>query len=146
MRSLILIVFILLICSCPARALIDPFVNQLEEKVKVLRKQAEKAKKNEMKKEVIKEAKLFTPKIPKPLNQLKVQGIISQDGKYYLVLLDPETGETYLIAPGDPVAPDTKVAEISMDRVVLHKFFYKNNKLVREIITLKVDTEGISNG
>jgi len=144
MRALLPLVISLLIASgAPAQELVDPFVNPIELKEKLLEKALEAKKKA---KPLPEKVSLFRPKIPKPITEMKIEGLISAQGRLMLVVVDPQTGETYFLKEGDPVAPDAKIAKITPERVVIYRYKRAGGKLVKETVILNVDTEGLSNG
>lgn len=121
--------------------MVDPFINPIkveEEKLKKLKEQREKLSK-EGKKRVV---NLFKPAIPKPLDDLSIQGVISSAKGYLLIVLDPETGETYMLREGDAVSPSEKIVKITPKKVVIVRYFYKRDKLLKSYETLNVNSEG----
>ncbi len=121
--------------------MVDPFINPIkveEEKLKKLKEQREKLSK-EGKKHVV---NLFKPAIPKPLDDLSIQGVISSAKGYLLIVLDPETGETYMLREGDAVSPSEKIVKITPKKVVIVRYFYKRGKLLKSYETLNVNSEG----
>jgi len=144
MRTLLPIAITLLITSgALAQELVDPFVNPVKIKEKLLERMLEAKKKV---KPIPEKVSLFRPKIPKPLTEMKIEGLISAQGRLILVVADPQTGETYFLKEGDPVAPDAKIAKIAPDRVIIYRYKRIKGKLVKETVILNVDTEGLSNG
>ncbi len=140
MRLLTLFLFFWVL-SVPARGAewVDPFVNP----IKLQEKKLEKLKK--LKEQLAKEKKevhLFRPAIPKPLDQLSIQGVISGKNGYILVVLDPETGETYMLKAGDAISPAEKIVKITPEKIVIVRFVYKNGKLRKVYRTVKVNLEG----
>jgi len=130
--------------------LVDPFVNPV--KIKIKRAEEEMKLKEKLIKAKValatlpEKVKLFKPKIPKPLNEMKIEGVIGTGNKLLLVVVDPGTGETYLLKEGDPVAPDEKIARITFNRVVVYRYKRIAGRIVKETVILNVDTEGFSNG
>ncbi len=118
---------------------VDPFVNPIklrEKRLEKLRKLKEQLAREK------KEVRLFRPAIPKPLDQLSIQGVISGKNGYILVVLDPETGETYMLKAGDAVSLAEKIVKITPEKVVIVRFVYKNGKLRKVYRTVKVNLEG----
>ena len=114
MRKILFIAGILgLTLTANGEEMIDPFLNPILVKEQALIK----AKKN--KRKVLKKVKLFKPRINVPFNKLNIQGIIGNNGKHYLVLLNPETRETFLLTEGEPITPDEKIEKITNDSVVI---------------------------
>ncbi len=138
----ILIGLIFLSLGKEALGMVDPFVNPIVIKEKLLKLKMEREAKV---KRTPTKVRLFKPKLKKPFDQLSIQGIIGSNGKLYLVVLDPETGQTYFLKEGDPVAPDEKIAKITPSAIILWKYKRVKGKLVRKKIVLNVDTED-SNG
>ena len=147
MRLLISISLILLLSSLAysqkveSVKMVDPFINPIkveEEKLKKLKEQKEKLNKEGKKRTV----NLFKPVIPKPLDELSIQGIISSVKGYLLIVLDPETGETYMLKEGDAISPSEKIVKITPTRVVIVRYFYKKGKLFKSYETLNVNSEG----
>jgi type II secretory pathway component PulC len=126
-----------------AEGYVDPFVNPVYLKEKQLEKLQEIKKEQ---KKTPTQVKLFEPKLPKPLRSLSIQGTIESKGKRVLVVIDPETGETFFLREGDPVSPDTKIVKITQNKVILVKFYRLKGKLKKKTLTLNVDTEGLNNG
>lgn len=120
---------------------IDPFVNPIKAKEEKLKKL--KDLKRELGKESGKNSvKLFKAVIPRPLNELSIQGVISSDDRYILVVLDPETGETYMLKEGDAVSPSEKIVRITPSQVVIARYYYKRGRLIKSYETLNVNLEG----
>lgn len=147
MRLLISISLILLLSSLAysqkveSVKMVDPFINPIkveEEKLKKLKEQKEKLNKEGKKRTV----NLFKPAIPKPLDELSIQGVISSVKRYLLIVLDPETGETYMLKEGDAISPSEKIVKITPTRVVIVRYFYKKGKLFKSYETLNVNSEG----
>ena len=115
----------------------DPFITPITLQEKKLLK----VKQQLSTKESTKSLNLFKPKVPKPLESLKIQGILEADGSKLLVVSDPSTGESFILKEGDPVAPDTKLAKINWDSVELEKYYQKDGKVKRKILVLKVNGE-----
>jgi len=147
MRLLISISLILLLSShaysqkVESVKMVDPFINPIkveEEKLKKLKEQKEKLNKEGKKRTV----NLFKPAIPKPLDELSIQGVISSVKGYLLIVLDPETGETYMLKEGDAISPSEKIVKITPTRVVIVRYFYKKGKLFKSYETLNVNSEG----
>lgn len=138
--SLILLVNIKASAFATERKFADPFINPIkvkEEKLKEL-----KIKKNSKEASREKVVRIFKPLLPKPFSELSIQGIISLNGKYILVVLDPETGETYLLKEGDAISPSEKIVKITPSQVVIARYYYKHGKLLKSYKTLNVDSEG----
>lgn len=144
MRPLILFLPLLLIVSnsyALEGKLVDPFVNPIkvkEEKLKKLKELKEKLNREAGKKVV----KLFKSVLPKPLDELSIQGVISSGNRYVLVVLDPETGETYMLKEGDAVSPSEKIVRITPSQVVIARYYYKRGRLIKSYETLNVNLEG----
>jgi len=139
-RAIILLAVFLSVTPAVAREIVDPFVNPILSRQKVLKAELER-KRSLAGAPRSQEVNLFKPKINKPLSKLSIQGVIEENGKYILVLLDPETGQTFFLKEGDPIAPDEKIAKITLDRVVIYRFKKVKGKIVKEKITISVDTE-----
>jgi len=144
MRLLILLLPLLLIVSnsyALEEKFVDPFVNPIkvkEEKLKKLKELKEKLNREAGKKVV----KLFKSVLPKPLDELSIQGVISSGNRYVLVVLDPETGETYMLKEGDAVSPSEKIVRITPSQVVIARYYYKRGRLIKSYETLNVNLEG----
>ena len=140
MRKILFIAGILgLTLTANGEEMIDPFLNPILIKEQALIK----VKKN--KRKVLEKVKLFKPRINVPLNKLKIQGIIENNGKHYLVFLNPETEETFLLTEGEPITPNEKIEKITNDSVVIIKYRKLKGKLVKEKFILNVDKEGLNN-
>jgi len=126
--------------------LADPFVNKLKVKEELWKKQLEtlqalKAKKAATKR--VEKPHLFRPVIPKPLEALKIEGIAGSGGTLFLVVSDPETGETYLLKEGDPIAPNEKIALIDANRgiVLIDQYMLVDGNLIKKQRFIKVNKE-----
>ncbi len=142
-RALTAIAVIGLTVGASAQEMIDPFVNPIAIREKALKLKIEMARSRE---ETLQEVRLFKPKLKKPFDRLSIQGVIGSNGKLYLILLDPETGETYFLKEGDPIAPDAKIAKIMANGIVIYRYKRVKGRLVKEKVILNVDTEGLNNG
>ncbi len=148
MRLLISLLLVLLLDSSGVyskqvekNGMADPFINPIkvkEEKLKKLKELKEKLTSKEEKRSV----RLFKPAIPKPLMELSIQGVISSGKGYLLIVLDPETGETYMLKEGDAVSPSEKIVRITPSKVVVVRYSYRKGKLVKSYETLNVNLEG----
>ena len=138
--KLFLVIFSIFCTSVQAAGLIDPFVNPLQVKEEKLLKIREQAKKQDVG-EKRKKNKFFKPVIDKPFEKLSIQGIIGAKGKIFLVLYDPETGETFLLKEGDAISPSEKIYKLFPNKVVLVKYFYKDGKIEKIYKTLNVNVE-----
>ncbi|SMP04603.1 hypothetical protein SAMN06265339_0239 [Desulfurobacterium pacificum] len=120
----------------------DPFLNPINLIIK--KKLAEKAYLNKKKLNLKpSKVKLFKPVIPVPLDSLVIEGVIGVgNDNYQLVTTDPNTGRTFIIKPGDPIAPDAKVVKITPNKVYIVKYSKVGKKLVKKTLVLKVNTEG----
>ena len=119
---------------------IDPFTNPIKvEEEKLMKLKINKNSEEESKEKI---AKIFKPILPKPFNKLIIQGVISIDNKYILVVLDPETGETYLLKEGNAISPFEKIVEITPSKIVIARYYYKRGKLFKSYETLNVNLEG----
>jgi len=144
MKALLtLAITLLLTAEATAQELVDPFINPIEIKEKLLEKALEAKKKV---KPLPEKVNLFKPKIPKPLTEMKIEGLINANGRLLLVVVDPQTEETYLLKEGDPIAPDAKIAKITPDKVIIYRYKKIKGKLVKETVILNVDMEGLNNG
>ncbi|WP_456456649.1 pilus assembly protein PilP [Thermovibrio sp.] len=114
---------------------IDPFRNPIYE----LQKRLEAKK--EVQETVIK-PNLFKPKIPVPFERLSIQGVIKKGNKFILVLLDPETGETYFLKEGDAVSKNEKIAKITTSQVILTEYLKKGKRLIVRKIALEIEKGG----
>lgn len=139
--KLVLLLTLLFSASSYAKNWADPFVNPIKIKEERLLKLKEaKSKLNFGKKQ--KKFNLFKPTVPKPLDELSIQGVLGLKGKYLLVVSDPETGETFILKEGDAVSPSEKIVRIFPDKIVIVRFFYRKGKLNKSYKTLKVNSEG----
>jgi len=145
--ALIVAIIVALTASAGAQELADPFVNQLKlkEKASGVKKRPSftgfsipKSKSKRKNKKV----KLFSSKLPQPLELLKIDGVIEAGGVRLLVVTDPETGQTFFLKEGDAVSESEKIGEILPDRVVIYRYKNLNGHLKKEVVTLKVDMEG----
>jgi len=118
---------------------VDPFINPIKLKEEKLRKLKELKQKLNKQKQVV---KLFKPVIPKPLTELSIQGVLNAGKGYLLIVLDPETGETYMLKEGDAVSPSEKIVKITPSKVIIARYLYKRGKLVKSYETLNVNLEG----
>ncbi len=117
---------------------VDPFVNPI--KVQIERKiSGEKKKTKFLDNRVV---NLFKPAIPESLENLSIQGVIGVNGRYYLVVYDPETGETFVLKKGDAISASEKITDITPDRVTIVRYIYKAGKLIKKREVLKVNSEG----
>ncbi len=136
----ILLGIIAIFCmSAHATGLVDPFVNPLQIKERELMKLKEQLK--ERNKKVERKNDFFKPVINKPFEKLSIQGVIEAEGKTFLVLYDPETGETFLLKEGDAISSSEKIYKLSAKKVVLVKYFYKDGKIKKAYKTLNVNVE-----
>ncbi|WP_456418952.1 hypothetical protein [Thermovibrio sp.] len=142
-RALTAIAVIGLTVGASAQEMVDPFVNPIAIREKALKLKIEMARSRE---EALQEVRLFKPKLKKTFDRLSIQGVIGSNGKLYLILLDPETGETYFLKEGDPIAPDAKIAKIMANGIVIYRYKRVKGRLVKEKVILNVDTEGLNNG
>ena len=138
--KLFLIIFTVFYTSVQAAELVDPFVNPLqvkEEKLLRLKEREEKQRIGEKRRR----NDFFKPVINKPFEKFSIQGVIEAKGKKFLVLYDPETGETILLKEGDAISSSEKIYKLSSEKVVLVKYFYKNGKIEKAYKTLNVNVE-----
>jgi len=140
-RALLIAGVLGLTATATGKEMIDPFINPILTKEQILIENKDK----ETLKEIPKEINLFKPKIDVPFSKLSIQGVIKKDGKRYLVLLDPETGETFILTEGDPISPNEKIAKITNGSITVFKYRKFKGKLIKEEIKLNVDTEGLNN-
>lgn len=147
MRLLIFLLLILMLSSSSysqetgETKFVDPFINPIKLKEEKLKKLEElKGKLNKGNKNNL--VRLFKPAISKPLTELSIQGVLSGGKGYLLVVLDPETGETYMLREGDAVSPSEKIVRITPSKVVIARYFYRKGKLVKSYETLNVNLEG----
>ena len=139
MRRFVVLFFMFsAITSYAQSSWIDPFVNpikvQMEKKIS-----REKRKVSFPKKKAV---NLFKPVIPESLENLSIQGVIGVNGKYYLVVYDPETGETFVLKKGDAISASEKITDITPNRVTIVRYVYKAGKLTKKSKVLKVNSEG----
>ncbi len=142
-RKIVIITAIFILTSIPVLASIkDPFLNlinltikkRLEEKVYINKKKLNLKPS---------QVNLFKPVIPVLFNSLVVKGVIGTGkGRYCLVTADPNTGQTFIIKPGNPIASDAKVTKVTPEKVYIIKYSKLGKKLVKKILVLKVNTEG----
>lgn len=135
----IFLTVLLLPFSARGSTLVDPFVNPIklkEAKLKKLKELEEKLREEK------REVRLFKPVIPRPLEDLSIQGIISGGKGYKLVLLDPETGETYILKEGDAISPSEKLVKITPSKLIIVQYLYKNGRLRKIYRTVNVNLEG----
>jgi len=130
-----------LTATATGKEMIDPFINPILTKEQILIENKDK----ETLKEIPKEINLFKPKIDVSFSKLNIQGVIKKDGKHYLVLLDPETGETFILTEGDPISPNEKIVKITNGSITVFKYRKYKGKLIKEKIKLNVDTEDLNN-
>jgi len=133
-----LICVLLLLFPLRAYSYFDPFLNPIKLKEEQLKNSIEKSRK----KIEVKGLSLFTPVIPKPLEDLSIQGVVSSGNTRYLVLLDPSTGETFLLREGDAISKNEKIVKITPTEVVIAVFKQKNGKVVKSYRRLKLNREG----
>ena len=142
MRGIFFLVFSLMVGT---KALaFDPFVNlvRLKEAEIYRQKLREQNRLTLVKQREKQELRLFTPVIRKPLSELSIQGVISSSHGYRLVLLDPSTGETFLLKPGDPVGKSEKLLKVTPKEVVIVKFKRKGLKIAKSYERIKIDLGG----
>ena len=135
----IFLTVLLLPFSARGFTLVDPFVNPIklkEAKLKKLKELEEKLREEK------REVKLFRPAVPRPLEELSIQGVISSGKGYRLVVLDPETGETYILKEGDAISPSEKLVKITPSKLVVVQYFYRAGRLRKTYRTVKVNLEG----
>ena len=139
--KLLVIFLTLFLLSFFARGstLVDPFVNPIKLKEAKLKKLKELEEKLQEEK---REVKLFRPAVPRPLEELSIQGVISSGKGYRLVVLDPETGETYILKEGDAISPFEKLVKITPSKLVVVQYFYRGGRLRKTYRTVKVNLEG----
>jgi len=73
---------------------------------------------------------------------MSIQGIIVIDKVPYIVLMDPKTGQVFLLKEGDAVASDTKIVSISSNEIILEKYFRYKGVLRKKKFKMKVNLEG----
>ena len=117
----------------------DPFINPIKLKEKSLLKLKEQRGKVIKKQKVV---NMFKSVIPKPLGDLSIQGVIASGNAFFLVVYDPETGETYMLKEGDAISPSEKIVRITPSEIVVVKYVYQDNKLGKVYKTVKVNPEG----
>jgi len=119
----------------------DPFVNPIRLKdITISHQKLRKQKKLPViKQEKNKELHLFIPVIHKPFSELSIQGVISSSNGYRLVLLDPSTGETFLLKPGDPISKNEKLIKVTPKEIIIAKFEQKGIKIIRTYERIKLD-------
>ncbi len=142
-RKIAVITAIFILTSIPVLGSVkDPFLNPINLTIK--KRLAEKAYLNKKKLNLKpSQVNLFKPVIPVPFNSLVVEGVIGTgEGRYCLVTADPNTGQTFIIKPGDPIAPDAKVTKVTPEKVYIVKYSKLGKKLVKKTLVLKVNTEG----
>lgn len=122
----------------------DPFVNlvYLKEKEIHQRKTESERKLKIVKQLESQELRLFTPVIRKPFNELSIQGVISSSVGYRLVLVDPSTGETFLLKPGDAISENEKLVRITPKAIVIAQFKRKGFKVVKSYRRIRIDSGG----
>ena len=118
---------------------VDPFINPIKLKEKSLLKLKEQESKIVKKQKVV---NMFKPVIPKPFDDLSIQGVIASGNALLLVVYDPATGETYMLKEGDAISPSEKIVRITPSKIVVVKYVYQNNRLRKVYRTVKVNLEG----
>ena len=148
MRKNIIIIFLFSLFSSlnvfnilDARAkIVDPFINPIE---KMKQSAFMKKKKGQGKKiKKVSKVNLFKSKIPRPLSSMNIQGIIMINKVPYIVLMDPKTGQVFLLKEGDAVASDTKIVSISGNEIILEKYSRYKGVLRKKKFKMKVNLEG----
>ena len=138
MMKLIYIYILLLIFSSKSYSYFDPFLNLIKVKEKHLRENFERNRREI----AVKGISLFTPIIFKPLEELSVQGVVSSGNYNYLVLLDPSTGETFLLKEGDAISKNEKIVKITPNEVVIAVFKQKDGKIIKSYKKIILNKEG----
>ena len=141
-KSLILLSILILGTQNALAYLKDPFLNPINLIIKRRLAEKEYLSKHKLKLKPSK-VRLFKPVIPVPFNALAIEGVIGIGNDHYrLVLTDPNTGRTFIVKEGDPIAPDAKIIKITPDRVFIVKYSKLGRRLIKKTLVLKVNTEG----
>lgn len=140
MRSILACLTTILISNLAyAATWVDPFINPIKLKEETVLKLKEQKRKVVRKPKIV---NMFKSVIPKPLEDLSIQGVIVSGNTLLLVVYDPETGETYMLKEGDAVSPSEKIVKITPSKVTIVKYVYQNDRLRKIYKTVKVNLEG----
>ncbi|WP_163327732.1 hypothetical protein GFV12_03310 [Desulfurobacterium thermolithotrophum] len=137
MKVLLILLFLFLPYSSYSTEISDPFVDPFK-KLFILDSKYTHIKS----KKTSPSLRIFKSVLGKNLKELKIEGIIGSANSYSLVVSDPATGKVYMLKPGDPISSDTKIKKITINKVILVKYYKKKKKLKKKLIELKVDKEG----
>lgn len=59
-----------------------------------------------------------------------------------MVLVDPSTGETFLLKPGDAISENEKLVRITPKAIVIAQFKRKGFKVVKSYRRIRIDSGG----